>query len=147
MNLFDYPLAAFVGVALALGVCGSAALAGFSRERGFYPLMVIVIAGYYILFALQAASMPALWSEIAALLVFALLAIAGYKKSAWIVVAALALHGIFDAVHASVIANPGVPLWWPPFCLTFDVTMAAVLALRLAAEKQKGPQSLLRSSA
>ena len=147
MNIFDYPLAAFVGMALALGVCGSAALAGLSRERGFYPLMVIVIAGYYILFALQAASIPALWSEIAALLVFALLAITGYKTTDWIVVAALAGHGVFDAIHGGVIANPGVPLWWPPFCLTFDVTMAAVLALRLVAAKQKGPQSLLRSPA
>jgi hypothetical protein len=31
-----------------------------------------------------------------------------------------------------MIVNAGVPLWWPAFCLAFDVTMAAVLATRLA---------------
>lgn len=131
MNLLHYPLAALVGVALAIGVCAAAALVGFSRERGFYPLMMIVIASYYVLFALLAGAVPALWREIAATLVFITLAIAGYKRTDWIVVAALAAHGLFDAVHGRLIADAGVPPWWPAFCLTFDVTMAAVLAIRL----------------
>lgn len=131
MNLLQYPLAALVGVALAVGICTAAALVGFSRERGFYPLMMIVIASYYVLFALLAGAVPALWREIAATLVFITLAIAGYKRTDWIVVAALAAHGLFDAVHGRVIADAGVPPWWPAFCLTFDVAMAAVLAIRL----------------
>jgi hypothetical protein len=36
--------------------------------------------------------------------------------------------GVFDLVHAAVISNPGVPGWWPAFCLTYDVTAAAYLA-------------------
>ena len=43
-------------------------------------------------------------------------------------VIALAAHGLMDLVHGSVIANPGVPAWWPSFCLTYDVTAAAYLA-------------------
>lgn len=136
MNLFHYPLAALIGVALAIGVCAAAALIGFSRERGFYPLMMIVIASYYFLFALLAEAVPALWREIAATLLFFALAIAGYKWTDWMVVAALFAHGVFDAVHGSVIANAGVPAWWPAFCLTFDVTMAAVLAARLVATQR-----------
>lgn len=81
MNLLQYPLAALVGVALALAICAAAALVGFSRERGFYPLMVIVIASYYVLFALMAGAVPALWPEIAATLVFCMLAIAGYRTT------------------------------------------------------------------
>lgn len=41
---------------------------------------------------------------------------------------ALAAHGIFDLVHGSVISNPGVPTWWPEFCLAYDVTAAVYLA-------------------
>jgi hypothetical protein len=44
------------------------------------------------------------------------------------VAAALALHGVFDLVHGSLIANPGVPLWWPAFCSTYDVAAAGYLA-------------------
>ncbi|HEX4935166.1 MAG TPA: hypothetical protein VFV33_18405, partial [Gemmatimonadaceae bacterium] len=56
------------------------------------------------------------------------LAVWGFKSSLWIVAAALAAHGIFDLVHGEAIANPGVPVWWPPFCLAYDVTAACYLA-------------------
>ena len=45
-----------------------------------------------------------------------------------VVVAALAAHGIFDLVHGAAIPNPGVPTWWPEFCLAYDVTAAVYLA-------------------
>ena len=48
--------------------------------------------------------------------------------SAWIVVVALAGHGVFDAVHCHVIENVGVPAWWPAWCLAYDVGAAAGLA-------------------
>lgn len=131
MNALYFPLAASVGVVLAIVIGALAALVGFSRERGFYPLMMIVIASYYVLFALLAGTVQVHLGEIAAALAFSTLAIAGYKKSGWIVVVALAAHGIFDAVHGRVIPNDGVPPWWPAFCLTFDVTMAAVMAMGL----------------
>ena len=54
--------------------------------------------------------------------------IAGFRRSLWLVVAALAAHGVFDLVHGHLIENPGVPPWWPPFCLAFDIVAAAYLA-------------------
>jgi hypothetical protein len=61
-------------------------------------------------------------------MVFLVAAVSGFKSSLWIVAAALASHGIFDLVHPAAISNPGVPSWWPPFCLTYDITAAAYLA-------------------
>jgi hypothetical protein len=52
----------------------------------------------------------------------------GFKKNLWLVVVALAAHGIFDFFHRRIVANPGVPAWWPAFCMTFDITAAAFLA-------------------
>jgi hypothetical protein len=51
-----------------------------------------------------------------------------FKSSAWIVVVALAGHGVFDALHGHVIENAGVPAWWPAWCLAYDVGAAAGLA-------------------
>ena len=45
-----------------------------------------------------------------------------------LVAAALAGHGVFDLIHASLIANPGVPLWWPQFCSAYDIVAGAYLA-------------------
>jgi hypothetical protein len=37
-------------------------------------------------------------------------------------------HGVFDFFHGHVVSNPGVPAWWPMFCLTYDITAAIYLA-------------------
>ena len=63
--------------------------------------------------------------------VFLVASIAGFKSSLWLVVLALAAHGIFDATHSWLYANPGVPAWWPRFCLAYDIAAALYLALLL----------------
>jgi len=114
-------LALFVGLLLGTGL-------GLDRDRAFYPVVTIVVASYYVLFAVMGASAHALVLESLVGAVFLALAAAGFKWSLWIAAAALAAHGIFDLTHAAVISNPGVPNWWPDFCLAFDVTAAAYLA-------------------
>lgn len=117
-----------VGVALALAVGLLATGFGLDRDRGFYPTVMIVIASYYALFAVMGASTPALVLESLAGAAFLAAAILGFRWSLWLVVGALAAHGVFDLVHGEFIFNPGVPGWWPHFCLTFDVTAAVYLA-------------------
>jgi hypothetical protein len=120
-----------VGVILSLAVCGAATVIGLDRERAFYPTVLIVIATYYVLFAAMNVSRQALGAEIAVASGFSLLAVLGFKKSPWLVAAALAGHGAFDFVHHRFIDNPGVPHWWPGFCLACDVVMGAWCAGRL----------------
>ena len=113
---------------LALMVSGFATLAGLDRDRAFYPTVLVVIASYYVLFAVMGGSGHALVVETLVMTGFLLAAVIGFKKSLWLVVAALAAHGVFDVFHGRVVANPGVPAWWPAFCLTYDITAAAFLA-------------------
>ncbi len=120
-----------IGAALAAAVGLLATVVGFDRDRAFYPTVMIVIASYYVLFAVSGGSATAIGIEIGVMALFAGLAIAGFKRSLWLVVAALAGHGVFDWLHAPLIVNPGVPTWWPQFCLAYDVVAAAYLALRL----------------
>lgn len=116
-----------VSLALAVGVLLGTTLR-LDRDRAFYPTVTIVIASYYVLFAVMGASPHTLVLEALAGVVFLISALYGFRSSLWVVVAALAAHGIFDLVHDSAIPNPGVPPWWPEFCLAFDVTAAVYLA-------------------
>ena len=120
-----------IGVGLAAAVCAFAMVSGFDRERVFYPTMVLVVAHYYILFAVMGSSMRALALESVIAAVFLALAVAGFKKNLWVTVAALVGHGIFDFFHHLLIQNPGVPMWWPGFCLAFDVLAGGFLAVLL----------------
>jgi hypothetical protein len=120
-----------IGLLLSLAAAGLAAAVGFDRERVFYPTVMIVIAFYYVLFAAMAGSGRTLIFEIIAASVFLLLAIAGFKWNLWLVALALVGHGIFDVIHHLLIDDPGVPRWWPGFCLVFDAVLGGLLALRL----------------
>ena len=124
-------MALVVGALLALTVGILATGSGLDRDRALYPVVTIVVASYYALFAVMGASTHALVVELFVGLGFLIVAVSGFKSSLWLVVAALAAHGVFDLGHGSVISNPGVPRWWPRFCLTYDVTAAMYLALLL----------------
>lgn len=120
-----------IGAALAAAVGLLATIVGFDRDRAFYPTVMIVIASYYVLFAISGGTTASIVTETAVMLLFAGAAIVGFKRSLWLVVAALAAHGILDWLHSPMISNPGVPPWWPQFCLAYDVVAATYLAIRL----------------
>lgn len=130
-----------VGVALALFVCFAAWLLGMDRDRVFYPTVLIVVASYYVLFAVIDGSHDVLQSEIAIAAVFTVVAVVGFKRNLWLVAAALAGHGVMDLFHHALVHNPGVPLAWPGFCMAFDLTAAvfvgSILALRANGPSQR----------
>lgn len=121
-------MALLIGAFLALAVGLLATATRLDRDRAFYPTVMIVIASYYALFAVMGASTHALVLESLVGAVFLVVAVSGFRASLWVVVVALAAHGIFDLVHGRIVSNPGVPSWWPAFCLTYDITAAAYLA-------------------
>jgi len=120
-----------IGLILSIAVAGFAAASGFDRERAFYPTVVIVVASYYVLFAAMGASRGTLIIETLVTIGFLLVAVLGYHRNVWFVVAGLIGHGIFDFVHHLFIDNPGVPRWWPGFCGAFDALLGVILAVRL----------------
>jgi hypothetical protein len=117
-----------VGVALALGATVFGRSTGLDRDRAFYPVVVVIVASYYNLFAAMGGEASALYAEIAVTAAFVGLAVIGFRTSLWVVAFALLAHGLFDLVHGRFIENPGVPTWWPAFCLAYDGAAAGLLA-------------------
>ena len=132
-----------VGALIAFAVGLLATGLGLDRDRAFYPVVTIVIASDYVLFAVMGASTHALVLESLIGAVFLAVAVSGFRWSLWVVVVALAIHGVFDLVHDTFIANAGVPVWWPQFCLTYDLTAAAYLAWLLSSGRIRAAASVL----
>jgi hypothetical protein len=120
-----------VGMLTSVAVVASAVMIGFDRERSFYSTVLIVVATYYVLFAVMGGSGRTLIIEILVASGFFLFAVLGFKGNLWFVAAALVGHGLFDFFRPRFTENPGVPRWWPGFCLAFDVIFGGWLALRL----------------
>lgn len=119
-----------VGLILAPLVALFARLTGLDRDRAFYPVVLIVVGHYYILFAAMAGG-AGLGVELAGFAVFATLAVLGFRISLWFVAAGLMLHGLFDFTRHLLLEGHGAPVWWPDFCMAFDVAAGVVLAAML----------------
>lgn len=127
--MFSAPV--LIGIALApvIGVLGR--VSGLDRDRAMYPIALIVIAAYYVLFATMGGA-QALPAELIAATVFIVVAIVGFRTSLWWVAAGIAGHGVFDwVVHPRLIENPGMPAFWPAFCGSIDVALGVILAVLL----------------
>jgi hypothetical protein len=127
--MFTVPVLIGIGLAPAIVVLGR--VSGLDRDRAMYPITLIVIAAYYVLFATMGGA-QALPAELIAATVFTVIAIIGFRTSLWWAAAGIAGHGVFDwVVHPHLIANPGVPVFWPAFCGSIDVALGVLLAILL----------------
>jgi hypothetical protein len=135
-----------IGIVLALIVSCFARVTGLDRDRAFYSTLAIIVASYYVLFAAMGGSSHVLAVESIVMAAFVVVAVIGFKWNLWLVVAALAGHGVLDVFHGIVVANPGVPDWWPAFCLTYDVGAAGFLAWLLMRSKLAAQRSTSNSA-
>ena len=127
-----------IGIVLAILTALLVGTTGFDRDRAVYPTVLIVTASYYALFAVLGGSRTALIVESILVTLFVVAAIAGFKINLWFVVVGLVAHGVFDLVHGSIVTNPGVPVYWPAFCMTYDVALAAILVW-IVLRRSSGP--------
>src|SRR4051812_36384510 len=110
-----------IGIVLAIGVSAMATVVGYDRDRALYPILTIIVATYYGLFAVLGGSTDAIIRESVVIVAYMVVAAISFKFNLWLAAAALVGHGIFDIFHARLIDNPGVPSWWPMFCMSYDV--------------------------
>lgn len=116
-----------IGIILGFVIVLGAKLTGFHRDKSFYPVLLIVIATYYVLFAAMDGSAVSLIIESTIALVFILVALLGIRYGVRLVAAGLILHGVFDFVHGQLVVNTAVPVWWPGFCASVDIVLGALV--------------------
>jgi hypothetical protein len=121
-----------IGIVVALAVSTYATALRLDKDRAFYPTVLIVVASYYVLFAAMAGEGRVVVVELLIMGLFVAAATLGFRRSLWLVVVGLAAHGVQDLFHAQLVANSGMPAWWPAWCSSYDVVAAGYLAWRLS---------------
>ena len=112
-----------VGALLAVGIAALAKFTRFDEDRSFYSTVLVIIASYYVLFAVLSGSGGALLWELIIAVAFSTVAITGALFLPTLVGTGIVAHGLFDIVHDVLIENSGVPAWWPSFCASIDVLL------------------------
>jgi hypothetical protein len=112
-----------VGILLAIGVAALAKFTRFDEDRSFYSTVLVIIASYYVLFAVLGGTGHAFVWELVIAVAFSTVAITGALFFPWLVGIGIVAHGLFDLVHDALIENPGMPVWWPVFCASIDIVL------------------------
>ncbi len=113
----------FAGIIVAIIIAALASILGFDKDKSFYPVILIIIAVFYVLFAIMSGSIDTIIRESVIAFVFIIVAITGAKKTVFIIAFGLIVHGIFDIFHNQFITNTSVPAWWPMFCAIVDIVL------------------------
>lgn len=139
-------MAVLIGLSLAVAVATFARIVGFDRERVFYPAVLIVVAHYYVLFAIVSGKQGALPAQLIIFGLFSTAAVLGFRVSLWFVAAGLAAHGVFDFAQQFVAVDGGVPAFWPLFCLSYDLAAAAALAVLIIIDTRHASREEMHGS-
>jgi len=123
------------GVGLGVVIAAFAWRSTFDRDRSFYPTVLIVIAWYYVLFAVMTGDARAISIETGIAALFVIASVAGHRWNPLIVAAAILAHAGYDAAHHLIFPGHGAPTWWPSFCGSIDAVLA--IAALLAAKGRK----------
>ena len=113
------PLLIGLGVGFAIAIL--AHLTRFERDRSFYPTVLIVIASYYVLFAVMSAESVVI--ELLIAYFFSAIAIGAAVRWTSVIGWGILLHGVFDFTRNGIIGDGGAPQWWPAFCGGIDVAL------------------------
>lgn len=124
-----------VGIVLGIGLGIFSTVVGLDRDRALYPAALIVIASYYVLFAVVGGTNTAIVNETIAAAIFVAVAAVGFRTNLWLVAAGIIGHGVFDIFHHLIIENPGLPPWWPMFCMSIDIVLGVYMALILVRKR------------
>ncbi len=118
--------AIFIVVALLIS-----RFAGEFVWRAFLVLFMFIAAGLYIVFAVRAGE-GTLWlvGELVGVAIFGGVALLGLRGSLWWIVAAWALHPLWDVgLHYLGSGRSFAPETYTIACLSFDLLVAAYIAL------------------
>jgi hypothetical protein len=112
-----------------LGLAVLTCLVGYSlswyKALDFFAVILVLIAGVYIGFAIEDGRRNKLVIEVAVALGFVALVLLGMWKWPWLIPAGYFLHGVWDLLHHPIKVGARVRKWYPPACIAYDWLVGA----------------------
>jgi hypothetical protein len=134
-----------LGAALALATIRVSRRMPPTKERRLYAVVLVAAAAVYLVFALRGGAGAWIGVEAAGVAAYGLVAYLGATRSAWWLAAGWLAHVGWDVTLHGASATPFVPLFYPMFCVSYDVLVAAYVVTRRKAwparEKRSDPDA------
>ena len=120
------------GIILGIGTVLLHTLLDDSQGQDLTSILLVLIGSIYCGFALLQTSIKATIIELVVASIFIVLGFLGLWFSTWIIVVGLFLHGFWDLAHHNAkLGLAQIPLWYIPFCATYDWFLAIYLTYQI----------------
>ena len=120
------------GVVVGLAQAATPLLLWWLDTATVYALGLAVIAPVYVGFAVADGRWRVVAVETGVATMFIIVAAAAITGTPWLLVVGLAGHGVKDLWQHRTHFVAGTR-WWPPFCMTVDFVVAAIIVVEVAA--------------
>ncbi len=125
--MFSDSRATILGVAAAAATVGVALLLRKALALDFFGALLGITAGVYLGFGLLDGRLKQISIELAGILFFLGLAVAGLKLWPYALAAGFFLHGFWDAAHHARDIQTKMVRWWRPSCMAYDWVVGAFI--------------------
>ena len=130
-----------LGAALALATIRASRRMPPAKERRLYAVVLVGAAAVYLVFALRGGAGAWIGVEAAGVAAYGLVAYLGATRSAWWLAAGWLAHVGWDVALHGAAATPFVPLFYPMFCVSYDVLVAVHIIRRRKAWRVRARRS------
>jgi len=118
------------GVVIGAGQASIAFAFWWLDPSAVHALMIVLIAAVYIGFAVSDGRTHVIVAECTVVAVFFVAAAAAGAGTPWLLVGLYLAHGAKDLWQHHHHFVRGTR-WWPPFCFSVDITVAAIVAAQI----------------
>lgn len=120
-----------ITIALATLTCLIGYSLPFYKALDFYGILLAMIAGVYIGFAIDDGRRDKLILEVVVALGFCMLVLIGMWKWPVLIAVGYLLHAVWDLLHHPFKLGVRVKAWYPPACLIYDGLIGAFIYIHL----------------
>jgi hypothetical protein len=124
-------MAYLISIALATLTCLVGYILPFYKSVDFYGILLAMIAGVYIGFAISDGRRDKVILEIIVALGFCMLVLLGMWKWPVLIATGYLLHAMWDLAHHPLKLGARVKSWYPPACVIYDVLVGAFIYIHL----------------
>jgi hypothetical protein len=116
-----------ISIALATITCLVGYLLPFYKAQDFYGILLVLIAGIYIGFAISDGRRDKLILELVVALGFCGMVLLGMWKWPILIAYGYFLHALWDLLHHPFKLGARVRAWYPPACVIYDALVGAFI--------------------
>lgn len=120
-----------ITIALATLTCLAGYVLPFYKAMDFYGILLALIAGVYIGFAINDGRRSQLILEGVVALGFCALVLLGMWKWPFLILLGYFAHGVWDLLHHPFKLGARVKSWYPPACVLYDWLVGAFIYIHL----------------